>query len=161
MMGSGKTTVGQALAERLGVPYVDNDDALVARTGRTAADIAAADGADRLHALEMEVLAATLSRGDRAVVSAPGSVALLPEAAALLEGHTVVWLRARPQTILERIRRDPERPLLATASVETVAALAEVREPVYRRLASLVVDVDGRSAAAVAGAIVAALPRTG
>src|SRR5689334_14413518 len=61
LMGSGKSTVGRPLAARLDRPFVDNDDRLAARTGQTAREVAAAEGADALHAREAAVLVDALA----------------------------------------------------------------------------------------------------
>jgi shikimate kinase len=143
MMGSGKTSVGRALAAKLGVPYADNDDALVARTGVDAATFSKERGVPALHALEHELFAAALARPDGAVVSAPGSVALDPAAAGLLHGERVVWLRACLETLAERVRKDPARPLIGADVEPSLRALMSAREPVFQRLATDVVDVDG------------------
>src|SRR5262249_45956694 len=74
LMGSGKSTVGHALARRLGRPFVDNDEALEARSGRSARAIADADGADALHRLEAQALVDALARPEPAVVAMAASV---------------------------------------------------------------------------------------
>ena len=148
-MGSGKTTVGRALAARLGRAYLDNDAALRTATGRTPAEVLAAEGEERLHALEAEVLAASLRAEGPAVVSAPGSVAASPE---LLARETVVWLRARPETLAARVAGSSGRPF-----PEEAAARDAARRPAYEAMATLVVDVDDRTVEEVVEEIVARL----
>ena len=149
-MASGKSTVGRALAARLGRRYWDNDAELRAATGRTAADIAATDGLDRLHDVEAEVLAAGLALPEPAVVAAPGSTALRrPD----LGGVPVVWLRARPETLRARLGGgDGGRPDLGSV-VEADAA----RRPGFAALATVVVDVDDRSVDEIVNEIAARL----
>jgi shikimate kinase len=149
MMGAGKTTVGRALAVRLGVPYADNDAALVARTGQDAASFALQQGVEALHHLEREVLAAALREEDGAVVGAPGSIALDPNAADLLAAQWVVWLRAALATLSARTHHDPIRPLLGSDPVAVLAALMHEREPGFARLATAIIDVDGLPADAI------------
>jgi shikimate kinase len=155
MMGAGKTTVGYALASRLRVAYADNDAALVARTGEDAASFARENGIPALHGVEYEVLAEALSRDDRAVVGAPGSVALSPRGAALLEGQWVVWLRATLATLAERTRHDPVRALLGTDPAAVLAALMREREPGFAHLATTIVDVDGLTVDAIVDSLLA------
>jgi shikimate kinase len=158
MMGSGKTSVGRSLATRLRVRYHDNDDALVARTGRTAAAIAAAEGVPRLHALEEFLFAEALAVADGAVLSAPGFVALEADAADLVRGQVVIWLRAQPETLAARVRPDSERPLIGDASIAALGDLAATRNPGYAALATVVIDVEGRSVDDIVDEILHRLP---
>ena len=155
MMGAGKTTVGRALAARLGVPYADNDVAMVARTGHDAAWVARHKGVAALHDLENELLAQALSAADQAVVAAPGSIALDARAADLLAGQWVVWLRASLSTLAARTRHDPARPLLGAEPAVALATLMSAREPGFARLATTIVDVDGLTADAIVDTLLA------
>jgi len=160
MMGSGKSTLGHALAQRRGVPYIDNDDHLRHATGSDAATIAREQGVDRLHEIEWRLLEEALLQDDASVVSAPGSVALDADAAErLLAGHHVVWLRARPETLAARVRHDPMRPLLGGDLAESMGTLSAAREPGFRRLAGVVVDVDDRDAGDLVDEILRGLDR--
>jgi shikimate kinase len=154
MMGAGKTTVGHALAVRLGVAYADNDAELLARTGEDAASFARANGVAALHRVEYEVLAKAVGLADRAVVGAPGSIAVDPRAADLLAGQWVVWLRATLATLAERTHHDPVRPLLGTDPAAVLAALIREREPGFARLASTIIDVDGLTVDAIVDALI-------
>ena len=155
MMGAGKTTVGAALAARLGVRYADNDAALTARTGQNAASFALDHGIDELHRVEHEVLAEALGKDDRAVVGARGSIALDPRAAEILDGQWVVWLRASLETLAARTHHDPVRPLLGDDPAAVLAALMREREPGFARLATTVVDVDEVSVDAIVDQLLA------
>ncbi len=154
-MGAGKTTVGPALALRLGVRYADNDEALAARTGKDAASVARDNGIDALHQLEHEVLADALRTNDAAVVGAPGSIALDPRGGEMLAGQRVVWLRASLKTLAARTHHDPVRPLLGPDPAAVLAALMSEREPTFARLATTIVDVDGLSVDAIVDRILA------
>ncbi len=95
-----------------------------------------------------------LRADDGAVVGAPGSIALDPDAAAVLAGQRAVWLRATLDTLAARIPHDPVRPLLGAAPAAVLAALMREREPGFASLATSVVDVDGLPVEAIVDRIV-------
>lgn len=147
MMGSGKTTVGRLLAEHLGADLVDSDAQVEADTGRTVAEIWAQEGEPAFRRLEAAALRAALDPGRSrpAVVAAAGGVVLDEANRALLRDgdHEVVWLRAAPTTLAERVGDDPgHRPLLAGDPAGTLARLDGERRDLYAQVATLVVDVD-------------------
>jgi shikimate kinase len=157
MMGAGKTSVGKALAERLGVGYADNDNELRTRTGLDAASVARDQSAMFLHRIEYEILDSALHRDDGAVIGAPASVALNERAAAPLAGNRVVWLRARPETLAARVGHDAARPLLGEDVIASLRGLAAERDRAFARLADAVVDVDGISVEEVVDRVVESL----
>jgi shikimate kinase len=145
MMGAGKSTIGRAVAARLGWPYVDNDDLVRELGGAGAPAIATSRGVDELHRLELAALDDVLRRPGPLVAGAAGFAVTDPRAAGLLrERATVVWLRARPETLRARIadgtgRRDDAR------SEAWLAETAAEREPAFAAVADVVLDVDDRS----------------
>jgi shikimate kinase len=142
LMGSGKTTVGRALAARLRLPFVDNDDALAARAGRTARDLESAQGADALHHSEGEVLAAAVARPEPSVIAAAAGAVLEPGAAETLAGCTVVYLRADPEELAARVAAMPDdgRRPFAGPPADVLRDQFRARDDAYRSLASLVID---------------------
>jgi shikimate kinase/3-dehydroquinate synthase len=159
MMGAGKSTVGPRLAERLGRPFVDTDEVVRKRAGKEIAEIFEVDGEAAFRALEAEVVAAAGAEG--AVVALGGGAVAQPGAAArLAESGTLVYLRARPETLLARIGDPASRPLLAglepAACLARLEALLREREPAYAS-AVLIVDVDDQDAEATAAWIAQAL----
>ncbi len=162
MMGAGKSSVGHAVAARLGWPYVDNDDLVRELGGAEAPAIAATRGVDKLHRIELAALEDVLGRPGPLVASAAAFAVADPQAALLLrERATVCWLRARPETLRARIgdgagRRDDAR------SAAWLAATAAERELAFAKAADLVLDVDDRSVEDLAADLVAELvARTG
>jgi shikimate kinase len=138
-MGSGKTSVGTRLAARLERPFVDNDDALMQRTGRTAREIALDDGLDALHVAEADTLLEALSDPRPSVIGAAAAAAVEPEVGDALEGAYVVYLRADPAVLQARVAvgtPDDHRPDLDLAKLDAT------RDPIYRARASLIVDAE-------------------
>lgn len=145
-MAAGKSTVGALLAERLGWGFVDFDDRIRERTGRTAGELIR----DRGEAAFRELEAAVTDElaGAEGVVLAPGGGwASRPELLDRLGPRSIrVWLRVSPDEALRRARADRvDRPLLGAPEGrrERVTELLESRVPHYAR-AEIVVDVDGR-----------------
>ncbi len=152
MPGSGKSRVGQAMAQLLQWRWVDVD-ALVAD------DVPAfieREGIDAFRTRERDVIGA-LSPQD-CVVSVGGGAVLDPANRDNLRAlGPVVWLRATPETLLERIGRGDDRPLLKGDPVATLPVLLAERTPIYEQLATVIVDVDGRDAFENAGEVMKAL----
>jgi shikimate kinase len=160
MMGSGKTTLGRALAQRLHVPFTDTDRVLVERTGVPVATIFEIEGEPGFRKRESAVLA-ELARGEEQVIATGGGSVLAAENRALMRSSgTVIYLRARIEHLWERTRHDTSRPLLATADPRaTLEGLLEARDPLYREVAHIVVDTGSQSAGTLVARVVAALRR--
>ena len=158
MMGAGKTTIGRALAQRLGMQFADTDRVLVERTGVTVATIFEFEGEEGFRRRESGVLA-ELAAGEGLVIATGGGAVVAAENRALMRSRgTVVYLRARLENLWQRMRNDTSRPLLATADPRaTLAMLLEAREPLYREAAHVIVDTGTQSASTVVGRVVAAL----
>lgn len=143
MMGSGKTTVGELLADRLGVPYLDSDAEVEAATGRTVREIWEEEGEAAFRAQETRALERSLSGDDSRVVSVAGGAVVDPGNRGLVkQAGTVVWLRAYPATLADRVSDGDHRPLLADDPEGTLKRLLEERRHLYEDAADLIVDVD-------------------
>jgi len=155
LMGSGKTTVGRVLAQRLRRPFYDSDAMIETEEGRTVREIFAADGEDAFRAVETSVLCEALAAHDKAVIAAAGGVVLRPENRAALRnsGARVVWLRADPALLVERVTTGTHRPLLDDDPAAALQKMAEDRTDLYREVADAIVTVDHRSVAEVVEAI--------
>ncbi len=147
MMGVGKSTVGRALAGKLGRPLYDSDEMIEERTGRTVREIWTTDGEPAFRALETDVLVDALVQSEPGVIAAAGGV-VLSEAnrAALLgpEAH-VVWLRSDVELLVDRARSGGHRPLLDDDPEATLRRLYDERAPLYAEVADAIVSVDNRS----------------
>ena len=115
-MGSGKTTVGKVLADFLGCPFMDLDDLVVKKAGKSIPDIFAQDGEPAFRQQEVQVLRKTVDKyaESTAVLALGGGAVLAPASAALLHEKTVcIYLRATLDTLLARLAGETSgRPLL-------------------------------------------------
>jgi shikimate kinase len=142
--GSGKTTVGRLVAERLGVDLRDTDADVVAATGQEIAAIFVDQGETAFRALEREAVRAALE--EHTGVIALGGGAVLDDATrGLLEGHRVVFLHVGLADAARRVGLDTSRPLLLGNVRGRLKALLEQRDPLYREVATVVVDTSGRT----------------
>src|SRR5262245_11724459 len=157
MVGSGKTTVGRALSERTGWPYLDNDELVRRQTGRASEEIYATDGEDVLHLAETRALDTALGMEPPIVVGVAGAIVDDPAAReALRDGGHVVWLRARPETLLARIGEGDGRRADAV-SPEWIRARIREREPRYAAVADQIIDADETPPDQIAERILAGL----
>ncbi|HWO50910.1 MAG TPA: shikimate kinase [Ornithinibacter sp.] len=152
--GSGKSTVGAALAELLGLPLHDTDAAVEVTQGRTISDIFIEDGEPAFRALERAEVARALAEDD-GVLALGGGAPVDPGTEQLLVGQTVVFLDVGIADASKRVGFDQSRPLLAVNPRASWVRLMKERRPVYERVATFRVDTAGRTpqdvAAEVAG----------
>ena len=165
MMGSGKSTSGRVLATRLGYAFADADTEIERCAGRTIRAIFADDGEPAFRRIEADVLAALLARSEPTVIAAGGGAVLAAANRSVARQRgLVVWLRAEPATLIERVvtrtDRTNVRPLLDDDPAAEIERLVAERDACYADAADLVVDVDGLSADAVADSIVAGARRS-
>jgi shikimate kinase len=142
MMGSGKTTVGHLVADRLGWPYLDSDAEVEEATGKSVPEIFAAEGERAFRKAESDALTRALSTEPAVVGVAGGAVLDAGNRMRIEEGGTVVWLRAEVATLAHRVGDGAGRPLLAPDPLRALAELDALRRPLYAALADAVVDVD-------------------
>ena len=158
MMGSGKTSTGRPLAERLGYGFVDADAVIEQAAGCTIPEIFERDGEAGFRELETQVMSAICQRHSL-VVATGGGVVTQRKNWGLLHSGIVIWLDVMRDQLLARLRADAtERPLLQTPDPE--AALDDLlaqRKPLYAE-ADLTVVIDQEDPATVADGILQLLP---
>jgi shikimate kinase len=159
MMGAGKTTVGRVVAERLGRPFFDSDELVEARTGRTVRQISYDEGVAAYRHHETEALLDSLVAPVPSVIAAAGGVVLSPTNRASLRAAdaTVVWLKADPLLLVDRVATAGHRPLLDDDPAGTLQQMFHEREHLYREVADAVVVVDDRGVSAVVDAVLDAV----
>ncbi|GGZ65162.1 shikimate kinase [Streptomyces inusitatus] len=145
--GSGKTTVGTLLAERLGVGFRDTDQDVEHGCGMSVAELVRLRGEAPFRELERIAVRTALDEHD-GVLALGGGAVLDPSTQRLLAAHRVVHLSTDPATALARIGGAASRPLLADDPERGLRELFRVRGPLYRRLATLTVDSAGTPAQA-------------
>lgn len=145
-MGAGKTTIGQVLAQRLKRPLFDTDQLIEEQAGMTVSRIFEVHGEERFRTMETETIRTMISSGEDWVLSVGGGLPLREENRTLLkQAGTVVYLRVRPETVLDRLKGDTTRPLLQGGDVrEKVETLLSYRSPFYEEAAHVTIDVDGK-----------------
>lgn len=154
--GAGKTTVGQRIAERLGVGFRDSDADVEDRAGKPVADIFVDDGEVRFRELERTAVAIALRTHD-GVLSLGGGAVLAPETRAALAGHIVVFLDADLPSAVARVGLGQGRPLVGLNPRAQLRALLDQRLPLYREVATHTVDTSGRDVERVVDAVLSAL----
>jgi len=148
LMGSGKTTVGQALAARLGWSWRDSDVDIEAATGLTVRELRDLEGLDAMHARESAQLLAALAGPGGTVISAAASVVDDPSCRAALTapGVAVIWLRATPGLLAARfVSDDDHRPAYGDDPGAFLADQAARREPLLETIGCQVIDVNGQT----------------
>jgi shikimate kinase len=150
--GSGKTTVGRALAKLLGVEFHDTDQAIELEQKRSISDIFLDDGEERFRELERAEVATSLS-SHGGVLSLGGGAVMDLVTAQALAGHTVVFLDVGIADAAKRVGFNNSRPLLSVNPRAQWSRLMDTRRPTYERLATLKVHTSGRTPAEVAAEI--------
>ncbi len=154
--GSGKTTIGTALAEALGVEFRDTDADVEAKAGKPISEIFIDDGEQYFRALEREAVREALA-GHDGVLALGGGAVLAAETQELLAGHTVVYLEVSLSEAVKRVGLNSARPLLVLNPRSQLRRLLEERLPIYRRLAKITADTTERSEEEVVAELAAAL----
>lgn len=148
-MGCGKTTVGKALSFHLHIPYIDLDDFIELREGSSIPEIFQKKGEAYFRKVETSLLKVVLENDVSNVVALGGGTPLKKENQKLLAhaNAMVIYLKATPKTLWERLRNDNSRPLLLKAKGEEerkqlIETMLTEREPVYEACATAILAVD-------------------
>jgi len=146
-MGAGKSSIGSYWSEKKSRPLIDTDQLIEQEAGMSIPEIFKELGEERFREIESSVLEKLYEKADQTVISVGGGLPLREENRAVLARlGTVVFLRVKPETVLERLAGDTTRPLLqAENKGARIRQLLEIRNPVYEQAAHLVIDVDDKA----------------
>ena len=157
-MGSGKTTIGKSLAQKLSLEFRDTDSVIEQREQKTVSQIFIEDGEDAFRAIEREVLKEEL-QGSDTVLALGGGAPISTEAQSALqasESH-VIYLDISLANVAPRIGFNRDRPLLLNNPRGQWQTLMEARRPIYESVADTVVDVNKRSQSEIVAQILEVL----
>jgi shikimate kinase len=145
-MGSGKTTIGQLIAERLDIAFRDTDQVIEENSGRRVADIFLEDGEDAFRLLEKAVLCDELL-SDGTVLALGGGAPISIDAQSALRAIAcpVIYLDISLATVAPRIGFNRDRPLLLHNPRGQWQTLMEARRPIYESIADTVIDVNAKT----------------
>jgi shikimate kinase len=142
LMGAGKSTIGRRLSTATGWPYLDNDTLVEQVAGRSAPEIEADGGVPALHRAELAAFEHALTVPPPVILGVAGFVVMDPKLRERMKGAgTVVWLRAKPETLRLRVGSGRGRREDAT-SLDWIRAVVTERSPAFEATADLVIDVD-------------------
>ena len=156
-MGSGKTTVGKNIAKLMGYTFVDTDEMIVQQQNRSINEIFAVDGEAAFRDMETGLLRHLIANNsEQLVISTGGGMPVRKENRLLLSKlGKVVYLKASPKTVYNRIKGDTTRPLLQCENpLKRIEEMIDARGPLYEEGASVVVDVNELRQSEVAGEII-------
>lgn len=154
-MGAGKTAVGRQLARSLGLDFTDSDSEIERRTGVDISFIFEKEGEEGFRRREQAVIEELTLRSGIVLATGGGAVLSADNRAALTARGTVIYLHASVRQQLARTRHSTHRPLLQTSDPRgRLEELMATREPLYREIADMVVDTDGRRVAEVSREVV-------
>jgi shikimate kinase len=158
--GSGKTTVGRLVAQHLGIPFYDADEALEADAGRSIRAIIVEEGEPAFRDREEQILGKLIERGPAVIATGGGVVGRDSNRRKIKMTGKAVWLTADADTLLQRLTADSatadRRPNLSVGGRAEIEELLRLREPLYRECANLIVETAGRSPDQIAADILVA-----
>ncbi len=155
--GCGKSTVGELLAGRLGLPFRDTDADVEAITGMTIADLFVEKGEQYFRELETEAVRAAIDSHD-GVLALGGGAVVREETRAVLTGQRVAYLEVDAAEAARRVGMNTARPLLLGNVRGQLSQLLNQRKPLYEQVATITVSTVGRGADEVAALIAKELP---
>ena len=145
-MGAGKSTIARALQRELGFPLIEMDERIVKEQGMSINDIFAQYGEDHFRDIESQLIV-DIGKEEPSIVSCGGGVVVRPQNTQnMQEIGRIVFLKATPETIYERVKNSTDRPILnGHMNVEYIAELMEKRRALYEAAADITIQTDGKT----------------
>jgi len=149
-MGSGKSSIKEVLKKAYGIDGVDTDDMIEKMQGLSISNIFETKGEDYFRQLEKQIFTRLLE-SDKTMVIATGGGLPIYNKDLLLKEKRVIYLRAKKETLIDRLVNDTKRPLLSNDSKDVesldkkIEDMLQKRSPIYEEVADIIVDVDDKS----------------
>ena len=145
-MGAGKSTIARALQRELGFPLIEMDERIVKEQGMSINDIFAQYGENHFRDIESQLIV-DIGKEEPSIVSCGGGVVVRPQNTQnMKEIGRIVFLKATPETIYERVKNSTDRPILnGHMNVEYIAELMEKRRALYEAAADITIQTDGKT----------------
>ena len=159
-MGCGKSSVGRELSKLLCCPFMDLDDVIEDKSGRTIPDIFAEEGEAVFRQMELDALKETTALEGTLVLALGGGTVMTPECAEIVRKRTTcIYLRAGIGTLVSHLEGEAEgRPMLKGESLRArIEELMDLRSATYEKAAHIIIDTDGKSIEALASEISGAI----
>lgn len=147
LMGAGKTTIGRQIASELSLEFFDSDHEIENRTGVTITHIFDIEGETGFRKRETAILDELTTKKGIVLATGGGAILEAENRQFLMSRGTIIYLYADIETLLERTSKDRNRPLLQTEDPQAVLKeLFEIRDPLYRETADIIIDTGKDSA---------------
>ena len=158
-MGCGKSSVGRCLSELLCCPFIDLDEAICDRAGKSIPEIFASEGETEFRRLEAETLRSILTPSDavRMVIALGGGTVMTPECSEIVKERSVcIYLKASIDTLVRHLETEASgRPMLQGDSLRSrIEELMNIRTETYESIAHITIETDGKSVEAIAEEII-------
>lgn len=145
-MGSGKTTVGKRLSEKLDIDFYDADHEIIDKTGVSIDHIFDVEGEKGFRKRESNVLKDLCSKPNIVIATGGGAVMLEENRLEISKAGSVIYLSSSVDQILRRTAKSKTRPLLenSTNKRKTISDIIEARDPLYREIATIIINTNGK-----------------
>ena len=158
-MGSGKTTIGRRLSERLTLDFFDSDHEIVNTTGVSIDHIFDVEGEKGFRLRESNVIKKLCNIPDIVLATGGGAVILEENRELMKKASSIIYLSSSVDQILRRTAKSKTRPLLEKSNNrrKTITDIVEARDPLYREVSSNIIDTNGKKLNEVIDEIIEAL----